>query len=109
MAKKKPHPADIYAGQQLRAARIMLGYSQTDIANHCGITFQQVQKYERGTNRISVSRLSELCKFLKQPVTFFFESGAGNSKVVANALAVRKMRKIKRRVDEIHRMINEEE
>jgi transcriptional regulator with XRE-family HTH domain len=53
--------------------RLMLDLSQTEIGDALGLTFQQVQKYERGTNRISASRLQQLCKILQVPITFFFE------------------------------------
>jgi len=53
--------------------RLMLDMSQTDIADAVGVTFQQVQKYEKGTNRISASRLQQFCRILQVPVAFFFE------------------------------------
>jgi transcriptional regulator with XRE-family HTH domain len=66
-------PIDKYVGARLRMRRLMLGMSQTDVANALGLTFQQVQKYEKGTNRISASRLQRLCEILKVPIPFFFE------------------------------------
>lgn len=68
-----PHPVDAHVGQKVRARRQVLDMSQDDLAKACGITFQQVQKYERGTNRISVSRLVEIAKALKTPLDFFLD------------------------------------
>lgn len=68
-----PHPTDIYVGRQLCARRVMLGFSQERLATAIGLTFQQVQKYERGVNRISASRLYDLGKVLDVPVSYFFE------------------------------------
>src|ERR1700721_2137726 len=64
---------DIHVGSRLRMRRLMLGMSQTVIADALGGTFQQVQKYEQGTNRISASRLQHLSQILQVPVPFFFE------------------------------------
>lgn len=70
--KGKPTPADIYAGAVLRTFRLQRGLSQEGLAERAGITFQQIQKYEKGTNRISVGRLSELVKILEvSPADFF--------------------------------------
>jgi transcriptional regulator with XRE-family HTH domain len=70
---KTVHPTDKHVGSRLRMRRLMLNMSQTDIADALGLTFQQVQKYEKGTNRISASRLQRLCTTLNVPVSFFFE------------------------------------
>jgi transcriptional regulator with XRE-family HTH domain len=67
------NPIDQHVGKRVRMRRLMLNMSQTDIAEALGLTFQQVQKYEKGTNRISASRLQQLCRILQVPVTFFFE------------------------------------
>jgi transcriptional regulator with XRE-family HTH domain len=67
------HPTDKHVGARLRMRRLMLHKSQTDIANALGLTFQQVQKYEKGMNRISASRLQQMCSILQVPVSFFFE------------------------------------
>jgi transcriptional regulator with XRE-family HTH domain len=66
-------PIDKHVGSRIRMRRLMLDMSQTDIAAALGLTFQQVQKYEKGTNRISASRLLRLCQVLQVPVAFFFE------------------------------------
>lgn len=67
------HPVDIHVGHRLRKRRVMLGIPQTALAKHLGITFQQVQKYETGKNRIGASRLYEISLMLEVPVTFFFQ------------------------------------
>src|SRR6188472_622763 len=67
------HPVDIHVGRRFRQRRSLLGMSQTAVGNAVGLTFQQVQKYERGSNRISASRLVEFAKVLDVPVPYFFE------------------------------------
>lgn len=71
--KGTPEPADVYAGQQLKKYRKDAGLTQEKLGEAIGITFQQIQKYERGYNRISVGRLDAFSKVLGVPVTFFFE------------------------------------
>jgi transcriptional regulator with XRE-family HTH domain len=76
------HPVDLYVGARLRIRRKVLGLSQTQLAEALGITFQQIQKYERGANRISASKLYEAARLLQSPVAYFFEGldeTAGNS------------------------------
>jgi transcriptional regulator with XRE-family HTH domain len=68
-----PHQIDVKVGRKVRARRSLLGLSQTELANHVGITFQQVQKYEGGKNRISASRLYQFAEILSVPVSYFFE------------------------------------
>jgi transcriptional regulator with XRE-family HTH domain len=68
-----PNPIDIRVGARLRLRRNMLGLSQVKLGDLIGLTFQQVQKYERGANRIGASRLHELSRVLDVPVTFFFD------------------------------------
>lgn len=68
-----PDPIDIHVGQRVRARRKMLGLSQTQLGHELGVTFQQVQKYERGTNRIGSSRLFRMSNTLDVPVAYFFE------------------------------------
>ena len=67
-----PHPADLLAGQKLKYRRLELGYSQTKIADFVGVTFQQIQKYERGANRMSAGTLFDLSLALAVPVSYFF-------------------------------------
>lgn len=71
--KIKPEPVDSHVGQQLRKLRHLRGMSQSDLAQAAGITFQQVQKYENGTNRVSASRLHLFARILKVLVSAFFE------------------------------------
>jgi transcriptional regulator with XRE-family HTH domain len=68
-----PNPIDKHVGSRVRMRRMMLGMSQTNLADAFGLTFQQVQKYEKGTNRISASRLQQTAHVLQVPVEFFFE------------------------------------
>jgi transcriptional regulator with XRE-family HTH domain len=68
-----PHPVDVHVGARVRLRRTALGMSQEKLGDAIGLTFQQVQKYERGTNRIGASRLYELSRVLEVPVAFFFE------------------------------------
>ncbi len=77
--KKKPNPIDIHVGSRVRLRRTMLGMSQEKLGEHLGITFQQIQKYEKGTNRIGASRLQHIARVLKTPVAFFFEDAPGSS------------------------------
>ncbi len=69
----KPHPVDLHAGERVRQRRRLLGITQTDLGDAIGVTFQQVQKYERGVNRIGASRLFDLARVLDVPIDYFFE------------------------------------
>lgn len=73
MAKQAPEPTDKHVGARVRMRRMMLGMSQAKLAGGLGLTFQQIQKYEKGTNRISASRLQEIAGILQVPVGVFFE------------------------------------
>ena len=73
--KKPPNPIDMHVGSRVRMRRLMLGMSQTNLADPLGLTFQQVQKYEKGTNRMGASRLQHIADILQVPVPFFFEGG----------------------------------
>ena len=68
-----PHPVDVHVGARVRMHRTLLGMTQTSLGEAIGLSFQQAQKYENGTNRISASRLFELSRVLDVPVAFFFE------------------------------------
>jgi transcriptional regulator with XRE-family HTH domain len=70
---KNPHPVDRHAGGRVRMRRMIVGMSQEKLGEALGVTFQQVQKYEKGTNRISASRLQQMAAVLGVPVEFFFE------------------------------------
>ncbi|MGH6727023.1 MAG: helix-turn-helix domain-containing protein [Pseudolabrys sp.] len=73
MAKKTPNPIDKHVGSRVRMRRMMLSMSQEKLGDSLGLTFQQVQKYEKGTNRIGASRLQQISNTLQVPVSFFFE------------------------------------
>ncbi|WP_105386600.1 helix-turn-helix domain-containing protein [Neorhizobium alkalisoli] len=75
MDQKKPNPIDVYVGSRIRLRRTMLKMSQETLGENLGITFQQVQKYEKGTNRVGASRLQHISTILNVPVTFFFDDG----------------------------------
>ncbi|HVK91817.1 MAG TPA: helix-turn-helix transcriptional regulator [Mycoplana sp.] len=77
--KKKPNPIDIHVGSRIRLRRTMLGMSQEKLGENLGITFQQIQKYEKGTNRVGASRLQNISSILNVPVSFFFEDVPGES------------------------------
>ena len=77
-SKGFPNPIDVHVGQRIRQRRTLLGMSQERLAEAIGLTFQQVQKYERGANRVSSSRLFDLTRILDVPISYFFEEmGAG--------------------------------
>jgi transcriptional regulator with XRE-family HTH domain len=73
MAGKNPNPVDAHVGGRVRLRRMLLGMSQERLGDSMGLTFQQVQKYEKGVNRIGASRLFQISKILDVPVQFFFE------------------------------------
>ena len=73
MTKKAPNPIDKHVGSRVRMRRMMLSMSQEKLGDALGLTFQQVQKYEKGTNRIGASRLQQIAHILQVPVSFFFE------------------------------------
>ena len=77
LAKKAPNPTDKHVGSRVRMRRMMLSMSQEKLGDALGLTFQQVQKYEKGTNRIGASRLQQISHILQVPVEFFFEGGPG--------------------------------
>jgi len=77
MAKKSPNPIDKHVGARVRMRRMMLSMSQEKLGDAIGLTFQQVQKYERGTNRVGSSRLQQIADALTVPVSFFFEGQPG--------------------------------
>ena len=73
-----------HLGRKLRMRRLSLGLTQTKVANAINVTFQQIQKYEKGTNGVSSSRLIQLSSFLKVPITYFFEDFAENNNTDKN-------------------------
>lgn len=72
-AERSPNPVDLHVGARIRMRRKLLGVSQEKLAESLGLTFQQVQKYERGANRVSASKLYEIARGLQAPVAYFFE------------------------------------
>src|SRR3982751_3541295 len=72
-AKKTPNPIDRHVGSRVRMRRMMLSMSQEKLGDSLDLTFQQIQKYEKGTNRIGASRLQQIAHILQVPVSFFFD------------------------------------
>jgi transcriptional regulator with XRE-family HTH domain len=92
---KSPNPIDRHVGARVRMRRLMVGLSQSKLAESLSVTFQQVQKYEKGANRIGASRLQQLARVLDVPPSFFFEgapmvaaSGVGFNEDPGNAYVV---------------------
>ena len=86
MAREKdedPHPVDRHVGRRVQEKRLDLGLTQTALAKAVGVSFQQVQKYEKGTNRVSASKLFEMAEFMKVGIPFFFDGYGGASVGVA--------------------------
>ncbi len=83
---KSPNPIDKHVGARVRMRRIMVGMSQEKLGEALGITFQQIQKYEKGTNRIGASRLQAAARILAVPVNYFFE-GASDDPLIAGGFA----------------------
>ena len=71
--KRAPHPMDIHVGSRVRLRRMMQGMSQDKLGEELGLTFQQIQKYEKGVNRIGASRLYDIARVLEVPVQFFYD------------------------------------
>src|SRR5450759_2807702 len=84
VAKKLPNPIDTHVGSRVRMRRMMLGMSQEKLGDALDLTFQQVQKYEKGTNRIGASRLHHIADILQVPVASFFEGAPGQLKADSN-------------------------
>src|ERR1700760_4995215 len=82
MSTKAPNPVDRYVGSRGRMRRIMLGISKEKLGEALGLTSQQVQKYEKGTNRVGASRIEQIAEILQVPVSFLFE---GSPTATANA------------------------
>lgn len=89
---------DAHVGARMKLRRTLLGMSQTSLANALGVTFQQVQKYERGGNRVSASRLHDMCRVLDVPVSFFFDGldVGGTSSFVEESFARREILELAR-------------
>ncbi|HSU06905.1 MAG TPA: helix-turn-helix transcriptional regulator [Acetobacteraceae bacterium] len=86
----RPSPIDVHVGTRIRLRRTLLGLSQERLGDALGLTFQQVQKYERGVNRVGASRLFDLSRVLDVPISFFFDdmpdSLSGNSSAARRAV-----------------------
>ena len=80
MRKRRAGPEDVEIGRKIRALRLERGLSQSGLADGIGLTFQQVQKYEKGTNRVSAGRLQQIAGMLNTPITFFYGSAKPGSK-----------------------------
>jgi transcriptional regulator with XRE-family HTH domain len=78
--KKTPNPIDVYVGSRIRMRRMMIGMSQEKLGDALGLTFQQVQKYEKGTNRVGASRLQQISNALGVSPAFFFEEVSNTSR-----------------------------
>lgn len=79
---RRPNPMDAHVGSRVRLRRMLLGMSQEKLGESLGLTFQQVQKYEKGVNRIGASRLFDLSKVLGVPVQFFFDQAPGTEQPI---------------------------
>lgn len=80
-----PHPVDRYVGRRVCEKRVELGFNQSDLGRAIEVTFQQVQKYEKGTNRISASKLWQVARFFNVDISYFFEGLAGGEAVAGVA------------------------
>lgn len=81
--KKQPNPIDLHVGARVRLRRMLLGLSQEKLGEALGLTFQQVQKYEKGTNRIGASRLHQISRTLAVPPAYFYEGAPGEGGVTS--------------------------
>jgi transcriptional regulator with XRE-family HTH domain len=81
--KKRPNPIDIHVGSRIRLRRNMIAMSQEKLGERLGITFQQIQKYEKGTNRVGASRLQAIAGILSVPVEYFFQDAPGDGQALS--------------------------
>jgi transcriptional regulator with XRE-family HTH domain len=88
VVKKVPNPIDSHVGSRVRMRRMLAGVSQDKLGEALGITFQQVQKYEKGSNRISASRLQLIARLLDVPVAFFFDGAPPGTTPSSGALSL---------------------
>jgi transcriptional regulator with XRE-family HTH domain len=86
MVTRSATPIDIEVGKRIRLRRIEKGLSQTELGDHLGITFQQIQKYENGVNRVGAARLNKIAELLQVPIAFFFHKDGGKSKLEKNEI-----------------------
>ena len=87
MSDRKPHPVDVYVGSRVRLRRMVIGMSQEKLGEKLGLTFQQVQKYEKGTNRIGASRLWQISSILGVSIEFFFDDAPIDSEPPRDTVA----------------------
>lgn len=86
--KKVPNPADVHVGARIRMRRMILGISQEKLGATLGVTFQQVQKYEKGATRVGAGRLLEIANYLGVPVSYFFETAMSDANDIQGSVAV---------------------
>jgi len=91
-----PRPVDVHVGGRVKARRTLIGMSQEELGNHVGLTFQQIQKYEKGMNRIAASRLWRFSLILGRPISWFFEGIGERKRKVGDLLAKRETLKFVR-------------
>jgi transcriptional regulator with XRE-family HTH domain len=96
--KKAPSPVDRYVGSRVRIRRVAVGLSQEKLGEALGVTFQQVQKYEKGSNRISASRMQNISQVLGVPVSYFFD-GAPRDENMPNAAGFGEVAQAEYRID----------
>lgn len=89
MPADKIHAVDLHVGRRITERRLIVGFTQTDLSRAIGVTFQQVQKYERGTNRVSASKLWEIAAALNVPITFFFDGLNGAPEAASGPAPIR--------------------
>jgi transcriptional regulator with XRE-family HTH domain len=89
VSKKSPNPIDKHVGSRVRMRRVLIGMSQERLGEALGLTFQQVQKYEKGTNRIGASRLQQISNILGMPVEFFFDGAPAHESSPAGGPGLR--------------------
>ncbi|MEX0758978.1 MAG: helix-turn-helix transcriptional regulator [Tistlia sp.] len=100
------HKTDVHIGRKVRERRVALGWSQSDLAERLGISFQQVQKYESGANRISGSRIWDIANVLQTPVSTFFEGLDGQGVSTESTAVVEEERTFDRQTLELARAVN---
>ena len=83
--KRAPNPVDVHVGARMRMRRMMLNVSQEKLGEALGVSFQQIQKYEKGTNRIGAGRLQDVATQLQVPISYFYDGMAGSSHAEAAA------------------------
>lgn len=103
------HPVDVIVGKRIRLRRSALSISQTELAERLGLTFQQIQKYERGANRVSCSRLVELSKALEVPIVYFFEDAGSDESRLFDQLDLGIIPEVRRLVSAFQKIENTQE